>query len=105
MDLNEYVSPSLSILIPILYLCGMAIKKSDVSDHKIPFILSFIGIVLANIWLFAENVPTTWQDTINRLLFGTCQGIICAACSVYTNNLIKQYGEGKESKNDNDKIN
>ncbi len=99
MDITEFVKPSLSVLIPILYLCGIAIKKSKIADYKIPFILSGVGILLANIWLFAEGLPLNWHDVIEKLLSGTVQGIICAACSVYTKNLLKQYQEGKD---DND---
>ncbi len=96
MSINEYVTPSLTVLIPILYICGMAIKKSNVPDYKIPFILGGIGIVLANIWVFAENMPVTFSQALTTLFFGTSQGIVCAACSVYTKNLLKQYSEGKE---------
>ena len=93
MDLNEYISPSLAALVPILYICGIAIKKSSIADYKIPFILGGIGIVLANIWLFAADILSGWQDALTKLLSGTMQGIICAACSVYTKNIVKQYGK------------
>ena len=56
-------------------------------------ILGGIGIVLANIWLFAADIPSGWQDALTKLLSGTMQGIICAACSVYTKNIVKQYGK------------
>lgn len=102
MELNEYISPSLAALVPILYICGIAIKKSRIADYKIPFILGGIGIVLANIWLFAAEMPSGRQEIIVKLLSGTMQGIICAACSVYTKNIVKQYGErtndGKDEK-------
>ena len=68
-------------------------KKSSIADYKIPFILGGIGIVLANIWLFAADIPSGWQDALTKLLSGTMQGIICAACSVYTKNIVKQYGK------------
>lgn len=93
MDLSEYISPSLAALVPILYICGIAIKKSRIADWLIPFLLGGIGIVLANLWLFAADIPSEPQEVLARLLSGTVQGIICAACSVYTNNIVKQYGE------------
>lgn len=102
MEISEYVYPSLGVLIPILYICGVAIKKSSIKDYKIPFILGIIGIILANIWLFAEKLPTDWHEALTTVLSGTVQGIICAACSVYTNNLVKQHKEGQDEKTHTD---
>lgn len=99
MDLNEYVSPSLAILVPILYLCGSAIKASKISDYKIPFILGGIGILLANIWLFSQGIPDTGTGIFTKVLFGITQGIICAAVSVYAHNLYKQFNK-KDTKNE-----
>ena len=102
MDLSEYISPSLAALVPILYICGIAIKKSRIADWLIPFLLGGIGIVLANLWLFAAGIPSEPQEVVAKLLSGTVQGIICAACSVYTKNIVRQYGEkangGKDGK-------
>ena len=33
---KEFIKPELLILIPVLYLIGMAIKKSEVKDKSIP---------------------------------------------------------------------
>ncbi|MEG1742873.1 MAG: phage holin family protein [Clostridia bacterium] len=90
MDLNEYISPELAILVPLLFACGTAIKASKIKDYFIPFLLGIIGIVLANIWVFSTGIPETWNEILTKFLFGTVQGIISAATSVYTHNLFKQ---------------
>ena len=38
MDLTEYVDSELFIIIPVLYVIGIAIKKSEVNDKWIPLI-------------------------------------------------------------------
>ncbi|MDD4125377.1 MAG: phage holin family protein [Eubacteriales bacterium] len=91
MDLNEYISPSLLVLLPILYACGGALKKSKLADWKIPFVLGGAGIAFACIWLLAENYPAGIHDLLKALLAGFSQGLICAAVTVYAHNLVTQY--------------
>ena len=46
--LTDYIKPELLILIPVLYLIGMGLKKSQsVADRKIPLILGACGVLLA----------------------------------------------------------
>ncbi len=96
MDLNEYVSPPLLALLPILYALGSALKKSSLKDWLIPFILGGAGIFLACVWLAAEDFPKSIPDICKTLLAGISQGILCAAVTVYAHNLVAQYKKKDE---------
>lgn len=90
MEFTEYISGELYVLIPILYIVGIAIKNSRISDWKIPLILGAVGIVLAGIWIFANNQLNGAQSVLNMIFASITQGMLCAAASVYTNNIFKQ---------------
>ena len=97
----NYIEPELLILIPVLYLIGIAIKKSKIDNEKIPLILGACGIFVAGIYVFAAE-PIS-KDTI----FGACfaaitQGVLCAGASVYFNQIYKQAEKANE-KNDEGK--
>ncbi|HBR31108.1 MAG TPA: hypothetical protein DD733_03380, partial [Clostridiales bacterium] len=53
MNYNEFVSPELSLLIPVLYAIGMFIKNSNIKNWLIPFILGAIGILLTFFYLIS----------------------------------------------------
>lgn len=90
MDFQEFIKPELLILIPVLYLIGIAIKKSNIADKHIPWILGLCGVFLSGVYLFAT------EDVNGSRAFATClftaitQGILCAGASVYVDQLIKQ---------------
>lgn len=96
MDLEKFVSPSLLALPPVLYALGGALKKSKWKDCLIPFLLGGAGIVLAFVWLVAENFPKTASELCQTLLYCFSQGIICAAVAVYAHNLVSQYQKKDE---------
>lgn len=86
--LAEYVKPELLVIAVVLYALGMFLKAAPgIYDWVIPFALLASGIVLAILYLAIMLdrgfVPKT-------ILEGFMQGIICAALSVFTNQLIKQ---------------
>lgn len=103
MEFTEYISGELYILIPILYLLGAAIKNSRISDWKIPIILGAVGIVLAGLWIFATNTVNGAQSVLYMIFASITQGMLCAAASVYTNNVYRQVKEkdGEKDKDDN----
>ena len=55
MDYTEYIKPELLILIPVLYLIGIAIKKSALADKFIPVVLGAVAVVLAGLYIFATT--------------------------------------------------
>lgn len=90
MDYQEFIKPELLVLIPVLYFIGMAIKKSAIRDNFIPLILGGTGILLSGIYLFAVEEINGTQAVATAIFTAITQGILCAAASVYTNQLIKQ---------------
>ena len=90
MDFNNYIKPELLILIPVIYLIGIAIKRSARKDKFIPFILGGISIVLCAIWIFASCETFNATDILYATFGAITQGVLVAGASVYTNQLIKQ---------------
>lgn len=93
--LNEFIKPELMILIPVLYIFGVALKKSQISDNNIPWILGVASVCLCSMFIAATSVITGWQETIMALFSGLTQGVLCAGASVYVNQIVKQSGKGE----------
>jgi len=96
MDYSEYIKPELLVLIPVLYLLGVAIKKATIPDKTIPFILGAVGVVLSGIYLFAVEPIQGGQALATAIFTAFTQGVLAAGASVYVNQLIKQAKEGDE---------
>ena len=99
MELQNYIKPELLILIPVIYLTGIAIKKSSIKDKFIPFILGGISIVLCAIWIFATCETFSATDILYSIFGAITQGVLVAGASVYVNQLIKQGKETDEDEN------
>lgn len=91
MNYSEYVSPELSILIPVLYAIGMFIKSSALKSWRIPFILGGVGILLSFTYLISKTYPQNAAEVFGLIFASITQGILAAATSVYANNLYKQF--------------
>lgn len=86
MTFEEYITPELLVLIPVLYMIGMALKRYErFSDKHIPIILGAIGIVIALIY-----ECSILGFSSEALYVSIIQGILCAGCAVYGNQLYKQ---------------
>ena len=90
MNFQQFIKPELLILIPVLYFIGMGIKKSAVSDKYIPLILGLISISVSCIYLIAASEIYSVQDVATAIFTAITQGVLCAAASVYADQLIKQ---------------
>ena len=90
MDLKELIKPELLILIPVLYVVGIGLKKSKLSDTLIPLILGGIAIVLSAAWVIATSDISTLRDIAYALFISVTQGILSAGASVYVNQLYVQ---------------
>ena len=90
MDLKEFIKPELLILIPVLYVVGIGLKKSKLSDTLIPLILGGIAIVLSAAWVIATSDISTLRDIAYALFISVTQGILSAGASVYVNQLYVQ---------------
>lgn len=96
MNYQEFIKPELLILIPVLYFIGIAIKKSKIKDNLIPFILGVVGVLLAGIYLFASTEIIGTQAVATAIFTAITQGVLIAAASVYTNQIIKQAQKDEE---------
>ena len=90
MNFEEFIKPELLILIPVLYLIGMALKKSKISDAYIPIILGAISVILSAAWVIAVSNISTLKDVAFALFVSVTQGILSAGTSVYFNQLYIQ---------------
>lgn len=86
MDYAEYVQPELLVLVPILYLIGEAVKRSELLDTKyLPLLLGLLGINFALLYEFANHGLSE-----GSLWTGLIQGVLVAGCAVYANQIYKQ---------------
>lgn len=88
--LKEGIKPELFILIPALYLVGVALKKSKVADKNIPWMLGVLSILLCFLFISSTEAITTWKEVLMVIFSSVTQGILCAGASVYVNQLIVQ---------------
>lgn len=94
MDMMELIRPEMLVLIPVLYLIGVALKRAEVFENKyIPLGLGLLGALLGAAWLLVFRDAE--YNILQSLLMGAVQGILCAGCSVYANQLYKQLKEEK----------
>ena len=90
MDLKEFIKPELLILIPVLYVVGIGLKKSKLSNTLIPLILGGIAIFMSAAWVIATSDISTLKDVAYALFISVTQGILSAGASVYVNQLYIQ---------------
>lgn len=88
--LKDFIKPELLILIPVLYLFGVALKRSKISDYLIPWILGGVSVFLSLIFIVATAEFSGWQSIFLGVFSGVTQGILCAGASVYVHQLVKQ---------------
>ncbi len=93
MEVMEYIKPELLVLIPVLYLFGVAVKKSKIADKFIPWILGGVSVALSALWIFATAFPATAADVALAVFTAITQGVLIAGASVYVNQLVKQTGK------------
>lgn len=87
--LTDYIQAELLVLIPVLYVLGMAFKKSEiVPDKMIPLFIGAIGVVLATMY-----VSISCGFCMEAVFTGIVQGVLCAGASVYAHQTIKQIGK------------
>ena len=87
MDITAYIQPELLILVPVLYLVGEGIKRSNTKDEVIPLVNGLLGMMLACLYCFATR---DGGDVAMCLFTGIVQGILCAAAATYAYELQKQ---------------
>lgn len=91
--LKEFIKPELLVLIPVLYLYGIALKKSQVADKNIPMILGITSMILCFLFIAATSTINGVKEILMAVFLGITQGVLCAGASVYVNQIIKQAGK------------
>ena len=90
MNFEEFIKPELLVLIPVLYIIGIGLKKSKLSDTLIPLVLGGIAVILSAAWVIATSDISTLKDVAYALFISVTQGILSAGASVYVNQLYVQ---------------
>ena len=93
--LKEFVKPELLVLVPVLYLVGAGLKKSELKDKLIPAVLGLAGVLLAAMYIAATGVFAGAQEVIAGAFAALTQGVLCAGASVYVNQVVKQAGKNE----------
>lgn len=89
-SLKEFIKPELLILVPVLYLTGMGIKKSEIKDKYIPLLLGIGAILLSGLYTFATSDVNGLKNICMAIFVAITQGVLTAGASVYFNQLYKQ---------------
>lgn len=92
MDLEvllQFVRPELLILVAVLWCLGFFLKKAPwfQEEWMIPFILLFLGMVLAVLYI---GIVLVEGFSAAAIISGICQGILVAALAVLINEAGKQ---------------
>lgn len=90
MNFEEFIKPELLVLIPVLYVVGIGLKKSKLSDKLIPVVLGGISIILSAAWVIATSNISTAKDVAYAIFVSVTQGVLSAGASVYINQLYVQ---------------
>ena len=88
--LKEFIKPELIVLIPVLYLVGVNLKRSEILDKHIPWMLGAFSVVLCFLFIMATSYIGGWKEALMAIFSSITQGILCAGASVYVNQLVKQ---------------
>lgn len=95
MDFQQYIRTELLILIPVMYIIGMGLKRSKVSDKHIPLILGTVSIILSALWVFATANLESGKEILSAFFTAVTQGILAAGASVYASQLYIQANKDK----------
>ena len=93
--MKEFIKPEILVLVPVLYLIGAGLKKSELKDRLIPAVLGLAGVLLAAMYIAATGVFAGVQGVIAGAFAALTQGILCAGASVYVNQIKKQAGKNE----------
>ena len=95
MSFEQFITPELLILIPVLYIIGAALKKSNLNSKYIPLILGGISILICAMWVLPDIILNGWRDVLTAAFTAITQGVLLAGASVYANQIYKQSKEEK----------
>ena len=79
----QFIRPDLLILVPVLFLIGNWLKKSNIPDN----ILGGISIMLSNIYILLTINIISLREILLGIFAGFCQGVLIAGASVFLKQL------------------
>lgn len=86
MEYLEFIKPELLILVPFLYGLGAILKTAQfIEDKFIPVLLTAVSLALCVLYV----IGTEGVSPIS-VFTAIVQSVICVACAVYGNQVIKQ---------------
>lgn len=84
MEFMNFVKENIIVLVPVLYIVGEFLKRSEViKDKYIPTILLVVGVAFS-------------LAILGFTVDGIIQGILVAGATVLGNQLVKQASKGDE---------
>lgn len=84
--LEDWIYEELLLLIPALYGLGIVLKHMEIINDKfIPIILTVVSVALSCLVVLSMDGVSA-----ESIFNGVVQGIVCAAVTVYSNQLYKQ---------------
>lgn len=90
MNYQEYIKTELLLLVPVLYFCGIGLKKSKLPDKWIPLILGLFSVALTALWVFSTSSIEGGKELAMAFFTSITQGILAAGTSVYANQIFIQ---------------
>ena len=91
MNFIEFVKPELLVIIPVLNLIGTGLKKSNKIKNKyIPIILGVVAVLIAGAYVMFTSDQNAEYGLATAVFTAITQGLLCAAASVYANQIAKQ---------------
>lgn len=96
MGYEQYVKAELLVLIPVLYVIGIGLKKTQlISDRLIPIAIGIAGVVLSIIYVLAISDLGSPQAIGLAIFTALTQGVLVAGASVFANQNYKQLKSDK----------
>lgn len=95
MEFEKYIRTELLILIPVMYIIGVGLKRSKVSDKYIPMILGIVSVILSALWVFATENLESGRVILAAFFTAVTQGVLAAGTSVYASQLYIQSKKDK----------
>jgi len=90
MNFQDYIKTELLVLVPVLYVIGIALKKSKMLDKWIPVTLGVIGIILSAVWVLSTVDISGFKQFCDAFFTAVTQGILVAGASVFANQIYTQ---------------
>ena len=91
ISFTDSIKAELLVLIPVLYALGEWIKSSKIANKFIPLILGGVSVALSLIYVLpTSDLSGGWRGVMLSVFTAITQGILCAAASVYANQMLKQ---------------